>query len=211
MTLEKALLCFFFSKERKAHACRDKSTCDGREQNKRMAESGVPAEPGSGEGAGSQLPWARLSEGRPYLFLFLTIRTKISSHDHNPLKWDAQSQWGIVWAWLRWSKPFPSQDEESIPLITWGSRGAHCSPLGPPLCLSARELPSAACSNHCRHLARSWGPVRVKHRFVQAPRSKGQTCVDPDPPFPSPGAEKMQNNSTLSKWQDHYFSQFEII
>lgn len=32
MILEKALLCFFFFfKERKAHACRDKSTCDGRE------------------------------------------------------------------------------------------------------------------------------------------------------------------------------------
>lgn len=29
--------------------------------------------------------------------------------------------------------------------------------------------------------------------------------------FPSPGAEKMQNNPALSKWQDHYFSQFEII
>lgn len=83
---------------------------------------------------GSQLPWARLSEGRPYLFLLLTTRIKISSLDHNPLKRDAQSQWGIVWAWLRWSKPLPSQDEESIPLTTWGTRGAHPPlPAGPSL------------------------------------------------------------------------------
>lgn len=89
MILEKALLCFFFfffSKKGKLTHAETNLRVTGERQNKRMAEFGVPAEPGSEEGAGSQLPWARLSEGRHYLFLFLTIRTQISLLDHNPLK-----------------------------------------------------------------------------------------------------------------------------
>ena len=142
MILEKALLCLFvFFKERKAHACRDKSTCDGREAEQKDGRVWGSSRAGVWGGGGESAALGQVIWGRPYLFLFLTIRTQIGLLEHNPLKWDALSQWGLVWAWPRWSKPLPSQDEESVPLTTWGTRGAHRSPLGPPFCLRRPGAP----------------------------------------------------------------------
>lgn len=76
---------------------------------------------------------------------------------------------------------------------------------GPSPSWAPRSPHSAMCSENCLHVTHAWGPVHLNHRLVQALQSKGPGLGAWGPPFPSPGAEKMQNNPTFSKWQDHYF------
>lgn len=159
---------------------------------------------------GRQLPWARLLEGRLYLFLFLTIGTKVIVPGHNHLAWDAvlvKYSVGLaevvnainIRRWATDSTRWPSR---------WDEPTRPCWVLPPQ---TPRSSHSAVCSKNCLRVTHAWGPVHLNHRFVQALESKGPELGTLDPPFPSPGAEKMQNNPTFSKWQDHYFSQFEII
>lgn len=57
-------------------------------QTKWWAESWVPINSGArvlGGWGGRQLPWARLLEGRLYLFLFRTIRIQVVVPGHNHL------------------------------------------------------------------------------------------------------------------------------
>lgn len=79
---EKALLCFiifFWGKEssrmqRQIYVKRER----GRPEGGQSLGFQLMVEPGFWAEGGSQPPRARLSEGRLYLFLFLTIRTKTS-------------------------------------------------------------------------------------------------------------------------------------
>lgn len=148
-----------------------------------------------GGGESAALGQVRLSEGStiPLSLPKIHCRTKISSHDLQPLKWDAQSQRYSV-GLAEVAEATLSQDEESIPLITWGSR-EPTAPRCPPLS-QLPELPSAACLNHLLVTwPRSWA-CACEAQICASP-VKGPDLCRPDPPFPSQSWE-MQNN--LHDW-----------
>lgn len=170
---------------------------------------GVPAEPGSGEGMGGE------SAALGQVIWGLTIPLSSPNHQNqNQFTWPQPLKERCTVS-ARYSVGL-AEVVEAVTIPRWGidstdNLGKQRSPLLPagPSLLS--QTPRSS------HLLRALTAVSVlgacafEPKICASPKSKGQTCVDPDPPFPSPGAEKMQNNRTLSKWQDHYFSQFEII
>lgn len=149
--------------------------------------------------------------GWPYLWLF--FYRNWAQFVNPQTEWNTPFLGGAVCPHPSWSSHWLHNMENRF---HWTGCGQRSPALSPRTSL-AYVLPTSptllwACPLYRLPNTSSWGPVHVNCGSVQALEWKGPVWVFWDPPFPSPGAEKMQNNPTLSKWQDHYFfSQFEII
>lgn len=183
-------------------------------QTKRWAVLGASwrRSQGSGWVRGVSCPRARLLEGRLYLFLFLTIRTKVSVPDHNHLAWNAQFsvRYSTGLAYVvnarnirRWATD--SMDSPAVGCL------ACCSLLGPPR-LGHPGAPILLCAQRtvCTLLMPE-GPCIWTTDLCKPYHQRGRGWVHGVLRFHPQELRKCKITPHLANDKTIIFSQFEII